>query len=111
MNNTQKFVASTTLESPDWQNTTVLVGDVSETVSQLKQQDGEDITINGSAGLLRYLLAEGLVDELRVFLHPVVLGSGDRLFDDLEQDLALELTDSHPYENGVLSLTYQPSER
>jgi dihydrofolate reductase len=111
MNNTQKYVASTTLESPEWQNTTVLEGDVSEAVSRLKQEDGETITINGSATLLRSLLSAGLVDELRLLLHPVALGSGDRLFDNVEDRIALKLTECHPYDKGVVSLTYQPMKR
>jgi dihydrofolate reductase len=108
MNNTQKYVASTTLESPEWQNTTVLEGDASEAVARLKQVDGETITLNGSATLLRSLLRAELVDELRLFLHPVVLGSGRRLFDNGEGLGALKLTKCHAYDNGVVSLTYQP---
>jgi dihydrofolate reductase len=111
MNDTAKYVASTTLESPEWQNTTVLKGDISEAVSRLKQQDGETITLNGSATLLRSLLAAGLVDELVLFLHPVLLGAGDHLFADGEGLGALELADCHPYKNGVVSLTYQPTAR
>jgi dihydrofolate reductase len=110
MNTTNKYVASTRLESPEWQNTTVLQGDVREAVSRLKQQDGETITLNGSATLLRSLLTAGLVDELRLFLHPVVLGSGDRLFEDAEGQLALKLGECRAYDNGVVSLTYQPTE-
>jgi dihydrofolate reductase len=110
MNTTQKYVASTTLESPEWQNTTVLEGDVSEAVSRLKHQDGETITLNGSATLLRTLLTAGLVDELWLLLHPVVLGSGDRLFDNAGGRVALELAESHAFDNGVVSLTYQPTE-
>jgi dihydrofolate reductase len=110
MNNTQKYVASTTLESPEWQNTTVLVGEVSEAVSRLKQEDGEAITLNGSTTLLRSLLRAELVDELRLYLHPVVLGSGHRLFDDGEDLGAFKLADCHAYDNGVVSLTYQPTE-
>ena len=106
MNTTPKYVASTTLESPKWQNTTVLAGDAAEAVSRLKQQDGEDITLNGSAGLLRSLLTAGLVDELRLFLHPIALGSGARLFDDTP--LSLELAECRAYDNGVASLTYHP---
>src|ERR671924_856246 len=93
MNNTQKYLASTTLESPEWQNTTVLEGDVAEAVSRLKKDDGETITLNGSATLLRSLLGAELVDELRLFLHPIVLGSGDRLFGDGEDLGAFKLTD------------------
>jgi dihydrofolate reductase len=111
MNNTQKYVASATLESPEWRNTTVLEGDVSKAVSRLKQEDGETITLNGSATLLRSLLRAELVDELRLLLHPVVLGSGHRLFDDGESLGALRLSECHAYSNGVVSLTYRPTER
>ena len=106
MNTTPKYVASTTLKAPEWQNTTVLEGDVGEAVSRLKQQDGQDITLNGSAALLRSLLAAGLVDELRLFLHRVVLGSGARLFDDTP--LSFELAECRAYDNGVASLIYHP---
>ena len=109
MNNVNKYVASTTLESPEWQNTTVLQGDVSEAASRLKQEEGETITVNGSASLLRSLLGAGLVDELRLLLHPVVLGSGERLFADAQDRVALKLADCHTYDNGVVSLTYRPS--
>ena len=108
MNNTQKYVASTTLEAPEWQNTTVLEGDIREKVSRLKQADGQDITVNGSASLVRSLLAWGLLDELRLFLHPLVLGSGKKLFDEVEDEIALELTESHTFGNGVISLSYEP---
>jgi dihydrofolate reductase len=111
MNNTKKYVASTTLDSPEWQNTTVLKGDVLEAVSRLKQEDGATITVNGSGALLSSLLNAGLVDELRIFLHPVVLGSGARLFDNAGALGSLELTHCHAYDNGVVSLTYQPIER
>jgi dihydrofolate reductase len=111
MNNNPKYVASTTLESPEWQNTTVLEGDVAEAVSRLKREDGETITVNGSASLLRSLLGAGLVDELRLFLHPMVLGSGGRLFDDGEGLGTLALAECHPYDNGVVSLTYEPTDR
>lgn len=111
MNNTQKYVASTTLESPEWQNTLVLEGEVSEAVSRLKQEDGETITLNGSTTLLRSLLRAELVDELRLFLHPVVVGSGERLFDHGEDLGAFKLAGCHAYDNGVVSLTYQPTGR
>ena len=111
MNNTRKYVASTTLESPEWQNTTVLEGKVPEAVSRLKQQDGQNITINGSASLVRMLLGAGLLDELRLYIHPVVLGSGARLFENTEELPGLDLADVHAYKNGVVSLTYRPSKR
>jgi dihydrofolate reductase len=111
MNNTQKYVASTSLGSPAWKNTTVLEGDVGEAVVRLKKEKGKTITLNGSATLLRSLLGARLVDELRLFLHPVLLGTGDRLFDGAVDRVALELIESHAYDNGVVSLTYQPTER
>jgi dihydrofolate reductase len=106
MNNTRKYVASTSLDTPEWQNTTVLKGDVSEAVARLKEEDGEAITINGSATLVRTLLSAGLIDELWLLVHPVVLGSGARLFDDQEDRVDLDLAESHAYDNGVVSLTY-----
>jgi dihydrofolate reductase len=111
MNNTRKYVASTTLDSPGWRNTTVLSGDVGDAVSRLKQEDGEAITLNGSATLLRSLLTAGLVDELHLFVHPIVLGSGDRLFGTAEDRADLELSECHAYDNGVVSLTYRPAPR
>lgn len=111
MNNTRKYVASMSLEPPEWQNTEVLEGDVNEAVARLKQEDGEAITLNGSATLLRSLLVAGLVDELRILLHPVVLGTGHRLFDAAENLGGLKLVECHAYDNGVVSLSYQPIER
>jgi dihydrofolate reductase len=110
MNNTQKYVASTTLQSPEWQNTTVLGGDAREAVARLKKEHGGTITLNGSTTLLRSLLDAELVDELRLLLHPFVLGWGHRLFDNVEDRISLKLTECHPYDNGVVSLTYQPLE-
>ncbi len=111
MNNVEKYVASTTLESPEWQNTTVLEGDVGEAVARLKREEGKTITLNGSATLLRSLLRAGLVDELRLYLHPVAVGSGARLFENGEGVGSMKLADCHAYENGVVSLSYGPSER
>ena len=109
MNNTRKYVASTTLTSPQWNNSTVIEGDVADAVARLKQEDGKDIMINGSGALVRTLLRDHLLDELRLFMHPVVVGSGTRLFDDESDPVELVLTDSHAYDNGVISLTYRPS--
>jgi dihydrofolate reductase len=109
MNNTRKYVASTTLELPEWNNSTVIEGDVAEAVARLKQEDGKDIMVNGSGALVWTLMRDHLLDELRLFMHPVVVGSGTRLFDDESDPVELVLTDSHAYDNGVISLTYQPS--
>jgi dihydrofolate reductase len=109
MNSTRKYVASTTLESPEWNNSTVIKGDVAEAVARLKQQDGKDIMVNGSGALVRTLMRDHLLDELRLFLHPIVVGSGIRLFDGDSNPVELALADSHAYANGVISLTYRPS--
>jgi dihydrofolate reductase len=109
MNNTRKYVVSTTLESPEWNNSTVIEGDVAEAVTRLKLEDGKDIMVNGSGALVRTLMRNHLLDELRLFVHPVVVGSGRRLFDDESDPVELALVDSHAYENGVISLTYKPT--
>jgi dihydrofolate reductase len=96
------------LKAPQWNNSTVIEGDVAEAVARLKQEDGKDIMVNGSGALVRTLLRDDLLDELRLFVHPVVVGSGIRLFDDDSDPIELELTDSHAYGNGVVSLTYGP---
>jgi dihydrofolate reductase len=108
MNNTRKYVASRTLESPTWNNSTVLEGDVGEAVARLKHEDGKNIMVNGSGALVRTLMGNHLLDELRLFVHPVVVGSGRRLFDDQSHPVELSLADSHAYDNGVISLTYRP---
>ena len=108
MNTTRKYVASTTLKSPEWNNTTVIEGDVAEAVARLKQEDGKDIMVNGSGALVRTLLSNHLLDELRLFVHPVVVGSGIRLFDHESDPVKLTLVASHAYANGVISLTYKP---
>jgi dihydrofolate reductase len=83
MNNTPKFVVSKTLEEPlEWNNSTLLQGDVAEEISKLKEQPGKDISITGSPTLVRSLLEDGLLDELRLMVHPIVVGSGKRLFEE-----------------------------
>ncbi len=109
MNNTRKYVASTTLESPEWNNSTLIEGDVAEAIARLKQEDGKDIMVNGSGALVRTLMRHHLLDELRLFVHPVVVGSGIRLFDDQSDPVEFALVDSNAYDNGVISLTYKPT--
>jgi dihydrofolate reductase len=108
MNNTPKYVASTTLDGVEWSNSQLLEGDVPTAVAALKQQPGEDIVMSGSATLARSLLREGLVDELRLMIHPVVVGEGARLFPDGDKH-ALELVDSKPFGTGVVYATYKPA--
>lgn len=106
MNSLPKYVASTTLEDPLEWNATVLHGDPIDEVSKLKQEPGQDILIYGSGKLVRTLLPHNLIDELRLMIHPVFLGSGKRLLDEVDRS-ALTLTDSQATEKGVVTLTYR----
>ena len=110
MNAMQKYVVSTTLEEPlGWQNSTLIAENVVEQITNLKQEDGGDIVISGSGALVRSLLQYGLLDELKLMIHPVVVGGGKRLFEDFGEQKALELVDSKTFETGVLYLTYRPA--
>jgi dihydrofolate reductase len=110
MNNTPKVVVSSTLDKVEWQNSTLLEGDVIEEITKLKNQPGGVIGITGSITLVRSLLAAGLVDELRLLMHPIVVGSGMRLFDDEGPKVPLKLADSQTFTTGVLNLTYVPAD-
>ncbi len=107
MNSLPKFVATTTRTSLDW-NATALGGDVVSAVQALKQQDGQHLLVYGSGTLVQTLLRHGLVDELRLMIYPLVLGSGKRLFSGGDR-LALNLTASRDFGAGVLLLTYEPA--
>ena len=110
MNGIQKYVVSATLEEPlEWSNSTLINGDVTEEITKLKQLPGKDISISGSGALVRSLLQGDLLDELRLIIHPVVLGSGKRLFEDEGNRKALELVDSKTFATVVLYLTYRPA--
>ena len=107
MNNTPKYVVSNTIDSVDeWQNSTLISGDVMTELRKLKEQPGKDIGMSGSGTLVRSLLDAGLLDELRLLVHPIVVGKGKRLFPDGTPQLGLALTESETLPNGVLSLTY-----
>ena len=108
MNETPKFVVSTTLGEVEWQNSTLLNGDLAESVGELKAKPGKNIGMSGSATLVRSLLGHRLVDELRLLVHPVVVGSGAKLFENGIGQVPLELVDSRTFETGVLDLTYRP---
>jgi dihydrofolate reductase len=111
MNGVRKYVVSTTLEEPlQWQNSTLIGDDVAEVISRLKEQPGKDISISGSPTLVRSLLEDGLLDELRLMLHPIIVGSGKRLFEDGSDQKPLQLVDSKTFSTGVLYLTYQPAQ-
>src|SRR5215204_3888620 len=111
LNDTPKYVVSRTLQEPlEWQNSTLIKENVAEEINRLKQQPGKDIGIVGSATLVRSLLADNLLDELRLMVHPVVLGGGKRLFEGDSSRKTLELVDSETFGTGVLYLTYQPAQ-
>jgi dihydrofolate reductase len=110
-NGMPKYVVSTTLENPEWNNSTVLEGDLTEGVEKIKSEGDGDILVNGSGKLVEALAERDLVDEYRLMVFPVVIGSGRRLFGESEEVTALRLTDSTTVGDGVLILTYQPANR
>ena len=113
MNGVRKYVVSTTLEEPlGWENSTLIKENVAEEIAKLKEGEGGDIAISGIGSLVRSLLKDGLIDELRLMVHPVVVGSGKRLFEEGGDQIPLELADSRTFSTGVVYLTYRPvSER
>jgi dihydrofolate reductase len=106
LNSTRKHVASTTLEQVEWSNSTLIPGDVAEYVATLKRQDGPEIQVHGSPGLIQTLLEHDLVDEFRIWIFPVVIGSGKRLFGDGTIPAGLKLVDSKASKTGVTINTY-----
>lgn len=111
MNDTPKYVVSTTLDTVEWKNSTLIKGNIAEAITNLKQQPGKNINITGSATLVRSLLRDNLLDELRLMVHPIVVGSGKRLFEEMGEQVALTLVDSKTFSTGVLSLTYEPASK
>ncbi len=107
MNSMPKYVVSRTLSHGDWNNTTVLSGDVAEEVRALKAQDGGEILVNGSGTLIRELIAHDLIDEYRLMVFPIVLGTGKRLFEDAPGAPVLKLSDLKRLGSGTLILTYE----
>jgi dihydrofolate reductase len=111
LNNTEKYVASNTLREPlPWQNSKLLSGDAAAAVAELKQQPGGDLGVLGSGELLRSLMRRNLVDELVLMIHPLVLGTGRRLFDESDEFSTLRLVDNVTTTTGVLIATYQTTE-
>ena len=110
MNSMQKYVVSTTLQEPlGWQNSTLIGENVADEVANLKQGEGGDIVISGSGALVRSLLQLGLLDELKLMIHPILVGGGKRLFEEGEKQTKLELVDSRTFSTGVLYVTYRPT--
>ena len=109
MNGLPKYVVTTTLDKLEWNNSRVLKGDPAEEITKLKQQSGQDILVAGSATLISALLQHNLIDEYRLLVYPVVLGSGKRLFKDPQQTSKLKLLESEAFPNGVVYLHYGAS--
>ncbi|MBE7556266.1 MAG: dihydrofolate reductase [Anaerolineales bacterium] len=107
INNTPKYVVSTTLDRVEWQNSTLIKGNLAEAIAKLKQQPGKNIGVAGSPTLVQSLLQSDLLDELTLMVHPVVVGSGKRLFKDGVGLKRLNLVDNKTTSTGVAILTYQ----
>jgi dihydrofolate reductase len=109
INESEKFVASRSLKEPlPWAHSTLLGGNAVESVARLKDSDGPDLVILGSGELIRSLLPHRLIDEIRLLIHPLVLGKGRRLFEDGDAYTRFELVDTKPTTTGVIIATYRP---
>jgi dihydrofolate reductase len=108
LNSRPKYVASTSLKDPPWADTTVLTGDVATSIQDLRRQPGGYLLVPGSGDLVRWLLANELLDQLDLVVYPVVIGQGTRLFPDSGPDAALELVSSRPTSGGVVIQSYRP---
>ncbi|CAM3700922.1 MULTISPECIES: dihydrofolate reductase family protein [Streptomyces] len=111
LNGLPKYVASTTLTHADWQHSTVLRGEVADAVRELKERPGDELQIHGSGVLARSLMDDGLIDEYRLLVHPVVLDAGRRLFAGGTGPAALRLTECDALSSGVVAQTYVPAGR
>jgi dihydrofolate reductase len=106
LNAVQKYVVSSTLRDPEWKHSTVLSGDLGENVHGLKGREGKDIVVTGSITLVHELIAMGVVDEYRLFVYPVVLGRGTRLFEDATNVPKLELVACRSFRSGIVLASY-----
>ena len=111
LNGRPKYVVSTTLENPQWTGTSVLTGDVAAAIRDLKAQKEGDLVVPGSGALVRWLLANGLVDQLDLLIYPVIVGQGTRLFPESGPDMALDLLTSRSTSRGISINTYRTSGR
>jgi dihydrofolate reductase len=111
MNGMPKYVVSTTLQNPEWTNSHVISANVVEEISRLKEEPGRDLLLAGSGKLLHTLMEHDLVDEYRLLLHPIVMGSGKKLFENETHMKTLRLVETKPLTSGIVILTYHPAER
>jgi len=105
-NGTRKYVVSTTLHTADWNNSVIIRDNVVEQIRTLKQEEGADIVVHGSANLVQTLMQHDVVDQYRFLIYPVVLGKGQRLFQD--NALKLRLVESRAFSSGVVAVVYEP---
>ena len=111
MNSMKKYVVSNSLQAAEWQNSEIVSGDVVQQLTDIKSQEGGDISMSGSPTTVRSLLREGLVDELNLLVHPIAVGDGlARLFSPDEPSLTLELLSAQTFKSGVLNLSYAPGQ-
>jgi dihydrofolate reductase len=108
LNNTPRYVVSSTLDTLDWPGSTLLDGDLAEELAKLKEQPGKNIQVPGGPALVRSLLRDGLLDQLNLAVVPIVVGSGARLFDEIGR-IPLKLTNSIALSTGVLAVSYEPA--
>ncbi len=108
-NSIPKYVVSTTLENPEWNNSKVISDHVADEVTRLRQEPGGDIVIHGSADLANSLMQDNLIDEYRLMVHPIVVGKGKRLFQDGIVAPGLKLVDTKTFSKGIVVLTYVPA--
>ena len=110
MNSIKKYVVSNSLQTAEWQNSEIISGDVAGKLAEIKTQDGGDIAMSGSPTTVRWLLREGLLDELNLLVHPIAVGGGmARLFPPDEPSIRLELQSAQTFTTGVLNLSYVPA--
>ena len=109
LNQVNKYVLSSTLTDPAWENTTILRGDLVEEVRRLKDTEGADIVCTGSVSVATALVSTGLVDEYRLFVYPVVMGQGERLFDSSPEMPDMELLECRSFRSGVVLVRYRPA--
>jgi len=107
LNNVSKYVVSSTMQDPEWEHTSVLRGAVVDEINALKAEPGKDIVTTGSMTLVRELIAAGLVEEYRLFVYPIVLGRGGRLFADATDVPNLWLVEAQPFRSGIVLLRYR----
>jgi len=107
MNSMHKYVVSSTLEKADWNNSTIIKGNIIEEITELKQKPGQNILINGSANLVKSLMPTDLIDEYRFLVHPIIMGSGKRFFKDGMNTTKLKLVKTETFPLGVVLLRYK----